>query len=63
MATEYEQRVDEYKRQLLREGLSQCTEAQVNMFNRMYGSVDTIADDQIEHAFLQIENTVRKNNS
>lgn len=61
MKTECERKVDEYRRQLLRDGLAQCKEAQVMLFNRMYGSVDDIADDQIDIAFRQIENTIKKN--
>jgi hypothetical protein len=41
-------RVTEFKRQLMRDFLAQCTEAQVDMFNRMYGSVEIIIEDTMD---------------
>ncbi len=47
----------------LRSLLSQCTEPQVNMFNRMYGSVETIPFKKMKTAIDQCERTIAKNNS
>jgi hypothetical protein len=54
-------RVTEFKRQIMRDFLAQCTEAQVDLFNRMYGSVETIAEDKMDWAIQQCERTVLKN--
>jgi len=49
-----------YKHDQLRDLLSQCTEGQRNMFNRMYGSIDTIKEDKIDWAIQQCERTLKK---
>jgi hypothetical protein len=54
-------RVTEFKRQMMRDFLAQCTEAQVDLFNRMYGSVDKIPEDKMDWAIQQCERTVAKN--
>jgi hypothetical protein len=46
---------------ILKELLLQCTKDQVELFNRMYGSVDSIKDDKIDWAIQQCERTVEKN--
>lgn len=56
------QKVDQYKRQLVKDLLSQCTDKQIAFFNRMYKSVDDIPDKKIPWAIQQIENTIAKNN-
>jgi hypothetical protein len=61
MRSEALARVTEFKKQMLRDFLAQCTEAQVDMFNRMYGSVETIKEDKMEWAIQQCERTVAKN--
>lgn len=48
-------------RQTLIDLLSKCTTEQVEFFNRMYGSVEAIKDNDIPHAFRQIERTLEKN--
>lgn len=51
-------------RDLMAEMLNRCTEPQKDLFKRMYNSkgkysrdVDSVRDDQMDHAFYQIENT------
>jgi len=51
-----------YRHDMLRNLLSQCTESQINLFNRMYGSIDTIPDEKINWAIQQCERTIEKNN-
>jgi hypothetical protein len=41
--------------------LALCTPAQVDVFNRMYGSVENIPKDKMELAIKQCESTVVKN--
>ena len=54
-------RVIEFKRQMMRDFLAQCTGAQVDLFNRMYGSVDKIPENKMDWAIQQCERTVEKN--
>ena len=51
----------EFKRTAIRRLLSRCTEDQVDMFNRMYKSVDHIKPNQLDWAISQVERTLRKN--
>lgn len=41
--------------------LDQCTEKQIELFNRMYGSINDIPADKIPHAIFQCEETIKKN--
>lgn len=50
----------EFKREQLREVLSQCTEAEVNVFNQMYVSIDKIPDSKMDWAYQQCLNTLAK---
>jgi len=52
-------KVREFERNLMREMLDKCTEEQRAFFKRMYPKGPN--QNQIEHAFVQIENTMRKN--
>lgn len=63
MSSQAMKRIEDYKRKEMRTLLLQCTEGQVNLFNRMYGSVDTIPESKMSWAFEQIEATIKKNNS
>jgi hypothetical protein len=54
-------RIDKFKRNLLKELLSKCTEPQINLFNRMYKSIEEIPDENIPWAIQQIERTIIKN--
>lgn len=51
----------EFKREKIRELLNQCTEAQIGMFNRMYGSIDTIPNEKMDRAYDQCLRTIEKN--
>ena len=50
------------KYEALKDLLNQCTEPQIKLFNRMYGSVDTISEDKIDRAIQQCEQTILNNN-
>lgn len=54
-------KVIEFKRDMIRDFLGKCTEAQVNLFNIMYGSVDKLPTDKMDWALQQCERTVAKN--
>ena len=56
-----EKTLKENERQALRNLLSQCTNAQVNIFNRMYKSVEEIPEEKISWAFKQCERTINQN--
>ena len=51
----------DYKLFLLKILLSTCSEKEISLFNKMYGSVDIIPDDKIDWAIQQCENTIVKN--
>ena len=50
------------KHEALKDLLKQCTEPQIQLFNRMYRSVDTISEDKIDWAIQQCERTIQSNN-
>ncbi len=50
-----------FKRELVREVLNQCTEKQIQFFNRMYVSVDIIPESKMRHAYFQCVKTLEKN--
>jgi len=45
----------------LRQLLTQCTNEQQNMFNRIYKSVDTLPMEKIDCAIQLVERTIEKN--
>jgi len=51
----------DFKRLKLRDLLDECNSAQVHLFNRMYGSLDTISEDKIPWAIEQVVRTVNEN--
>lgn len=51
----------ETKRGLIRDLLEQCTDAQIGMFRRMYGSIDAIPEDKMRWAYSQCARTVDTN--
>ena len=69
-------KIDEFRANLLRELLSRCTEPQIEIFNKMYGSIDHIIEgrhpndkvqltrketnDKVEWAIQQCERTLNK---
>lgn len=52
--------IKEAAREALREKLNKCTEKEIALFNRMYGSIDTILFDKMEQAESQIDRTLIK---
>ena len=48
-------------REHLRGLLSQCNPDQINIFDRMYGSIDTIEYEKMDWACFQVEKTIEKN--
>lgn len=55
-------KIAKFRYDILRDLLSQCTEEQIEVFNRMYVSIDRIEDDQIDWAIQQCERTIEGNN-
>jgi len=51
----------QYRKERLQGLLDQCTLSQKEVFNRMYSSIDTIADAQIDWATEQVNRTLAKN--
>ena len=57
-------KIDKYKRDILRELLSQCTEKQQEFFDHMYiYGIEKMPKEKLDWAITQCENTVKKNNS
>ena len=59
---EFDLKVKEFKRELVRENLNNCTEKQIDLFNRMYGSIEVIKEDKMRHAYNQCRRTRNLNN-
>ncbi len=55
-------RLEKLGREKLRDLLTQCTEGQVQMFNKLYKSVDVIPLDKMNCALNQVERTIAKYN-
>jgi len=53
------ERVEDFKRAMLRDALAQCTESQQAMFSRLYPG--TVPEDKLENAIDLCERTIRKN--
>ena len=61
MPSETLKKIADFRHNQLRELLEQCTEPQQTLFNRMYGSIDSISEDRIDWAIQQCEGTLKKN--
>ena len=59
---EFDLKVIEFKRELVRRLLDQCTEKQIDIFNRMYVDINSIKEDNMETAYFQCKRTVERNN-
>ena len=59
---EFNNKVDSFKRELLRKELDRCTIAQQNLFNRIYKSIDKIHPNKMDRAYQQVCATIDKNN-
>jgi len=60
---EFDAKVKEVKRGMVRELLEQCTPDQIKFFNRMYGSIEKISEANMRHAYRQCKATIAKNAS
>ncbi len=49
----------EFKREMLREALNKCKPANIAIFNKIYGSVETIEGNKMGYAYTQVQ-TFRK---
>lgn len=58
---EFDSKGKEFKRELIRKALSGCTEKQIDLFNRMYGSIEVIKEDKMRHAYNQCRRTQETN--
>ena len=54
-------KIADFRRAVLRDLYSQCTQAQQNIFNLMYKSLEDVSDKQIDWAIEQCERTIIKN--
>lgn len=61
MIGEFNAKSTEFKRGLVRELLDQCTEPQRDLFNRAYGGIEILKDDQMHGAYYLCERTLQKN--
>lgn len=52
---------EEATREVLKKLLAQCTEAQRKFFDRLYGSIDKIPYEKMDHAITQAQRSVEKN--
>jgi hypothetical protein len=55
------EKIENYKKKILKELLNQCTEEQKAFFNRMYVSVEKISENKIPQAIRQCERTIEMN--
>jgi len=65
MATDIEtfnDKVESFKRKLLRDKLDKCTIEQQNFFDRLYKSIDKIPSNKMARAYQQVCATLEKNN-
>lgn len=53
--------IEDFKKSLIRRLLDQCTEPQIELFNRIFPDIEKIPADKIESAILLCERTVIKN--
>ena len=54
-------KIEDFKRTILSKLYYKCTERQRHVFNRMYGSLNGVRDDQIDWAIQQCEKTIKAN--
>ena len=53
--------ITDENRKELRKQLEKCTVGQIGRFNQMYGSIDTIPDDKVLNAILQVNASIKHN--
>ena len=52
------QKIKNYRKQVLTDLYNQCSKAEQDLFNRMYGSLEKISDEKIDLAIQQCERTI-----
>ena len=57
---EFDKKVVEFKRELVRTELRKRTAKQIEMFNRMYDGIDEIKEEDMANAYSQIKTTEDK---
>ena len=57
---EFNTKVRDFKRELVRVELNKRPEKEVNFFNRMYKSIDEIKEDKMPWAYSQIKMSEKK---
>jgi 3-methyladenine DNA glycosylase AlkC len=55
------QEIKDYRKKVLVDLYSQCTKPQQEIFKKMYNSIETIPDKNIDWAIQQCERTIIKN--
>lgn len=58
---EFDQKIMEYKKSLLKPILEQCTDGQKDMFARMYTNIDSMKEVSMRHAYGQIKRSLSNN--
>ncbi len=58
---DFDKKVENFKRGILRDLLIQCTEKQQFFFARLYKSVEEIPEARIPRAIQQVEATIKEN--
>jgi hypothetical protein len=57
---ELQKMANDFKRECIRELLDQCTEKQIEFFNKMYKSIEQITEDKMYRAYDQCLRTILK---
>lgn len=60
---EFDSKVLEFKRALIKELLGKCSKSQLAFFNRLYGNIDEIPDERAKNAWLICKRTITLNPS
>ena len=58
---EFDKKVMEFEREMVREVLLKCTPEQQELFNRMYKGIDEIPEEKMRWAYNQCKATIEKN--
>lgn len=56
-------KIKRYRKNILVRLYNKLKPGNQDIFNKMYGSIDTITDDKIDWAIVQCENQINKNNN
>lgn len=62
ISDEFRNKVAAFKRELVRDLLNRCQKEQITFFNQIYGGIEKIEEKDMESAYIQCKNTLRKNN-